>query len=674
MKLYAKLNRIAAGWLWVIVLAGVVAALPLAANRMAIERSTDTVEFVFDYRDLLQISQFEPDPRAFVASELAKMQQIGIQALALYESTLEDFRLSGEISLYSAREAALLAGTAVSPTNNSTYVLFSDAHSAKSLTPVIESGFADYGVQVQPWTVANRPGLKIPLPFDESVMKPLEPDPIALNALHEKGFDIVPRLSDNRPFNRDRMEKMLAQFAQNGVKWVIFSGDRVTGYTDHAVPAMASLMQKYGIGEVIIEPVSIKTPQSGSGELAYLTDYRVIRLHSVLEGEAGQPADRLADRYILAAKDRNIRMIYLNAEASRNPDKAEFTNPLDNLYDSLTGPDGAIKRLQAAGFHIGQADPLQATDPSWQKPLRLVVVVGAVALIALALAEFFPSLFLALFALGLLGAAGLVVVAPGLLLQALALGVGVCAATLAAIKAIQALRRSRPATEQIPPPIVRIRRATGLLIMASAISLSGVALIVGLLNNVVYMLQIQQFRGVSLLHMLPIAAVLLYLLFFADGFRFSQAVAQARVILTANIKVWWALAAMIAGAGLLYYMSRTGNAGQTSEWERMLRSFLENTLYVRPRTKEFLFAHPLFVLGAYAAVKYPKALYLFVAGVIGQLSIVDTFAHIHTPLVISLIRVGYGVLFGAIIGICLIVVWEWLERLWRRWNNAENPS
>jgi uncharacterized membrane protein len=121
----------------------------------------------------------------------------------------------------------------------------------------------------------------------------------------------------------------------------------------------------------------------------------------------------------------------------------------------------------------------------------------------------------------------------------------------------------------------------------------------------------------------------------------------------------------------LYYMSRTGNAGQTTELERLFRSTLQDALGVRPRTKEFLFAHPLFILGAYlvARVKAQRRIgLLFMAiGSIGQLSVVDTFAHLHTPLFISAIRVGYGLLFGILIGLVLIVLWKFAERGWRRW-------
>ena len=181
------------------------------------------------------------------------------------------------------------------------------------------------------------------------------------------------------------------------------------------------------------------------------------------------------------------------------------------------------------------------------------------------------------------------------------------------------------------------------------------------------MLLMEQFRGVSVVHLLPIGVVALYWLLFSDNLSYKDTLAKARKLLSSHISVLWLIgAALIAAAGF-YYLSRTGNEGQASTVERLFRSFLENTLGIRPRTKEFLIAHPLFLLGAYLCVKYRSAVLLVMIGVIGQASIVDTFAHLHTPVIISSIRVIYGLGFGILIGIGYIAIWEIIVRSWRRW-------
>ena len=104
----------------------------------------------------------------------------------------------------------------------------------------------------------------------------------------------------------------------------------------------------------------------------------------------------------------------------------------------------------------------------------------------------------------------------------------------------------------------------------------------------------------------------------------------------------------LAGAGAVYIL-RTGNFGlPVANMEIVLREFLEKVLVVRPRTKEFLIGHPaLYIL---LRERRGKAAWLMPVAVIGQLSMVNTFSHIHTPLLVTLIRTGYGLVFGYIIG------------------------
>jgi hypothetical protein len=111
-------------------------------------------------------------------------------------------------------------------------------------------------------------------------------------------------------------------------------------------------------------------------------------------------------------------------------------------------------------------------------------------------------------------------------------------------------------------------------------------------------------------------------------------------------------------------MSRTGNAGQVSAIELQVRLMLEQLLYVRPRTKEFLIGFPLFILALHMVKSYPKAYYfLLIPGVIGFLSLVNTFTHLHIPLLISLLRSGYSIVFGFIIG--LVLIWLY-ETVWKK--------
>src|SRR5262249_25033659 len=80
---------------------------------------------------------------------------------------------------------------------------------------------------------------------------------------------------------------------------------------------------------------------------------------------------------------------------------------------------------------------------------------------------------------------------------------------------------------------------------------------------------------------------------------------------------------------------------------------LDALLPVRPRTKEFLVGHPAFVLALALWFRGRRqwAVPLFLVGVLVQVSLLNTFCHIHTPLRLSLIRDVTGLVFGIAIGL-----------------------
>ncbi|WP_179232765.1 DUF5693 family protein [Paenibacillus rigui] len=676
---YLQWNKVFSNCLWWLVILGMLAALPVAYQRHETEHNTGRkVEFVFDYRDLLEISDTQTDPRKFVMDQLRNLKSAGVNSMAIYESTLNELKLSRRIEVFSSHEATALTQSPISPNENFTYVLFTEKESQEKLQALISSTFNSLNVKMRPWSFKNQPGMIIEMGLDEAGLKTMDPDPITMQMLKEQKFQVVVRMSNRRPFDAARMDTLLGQLEQYGIKRFIVDGETVPGFVsesklDH-LDVMAELMNKHHMGLANIELQ--KAQQKGFNYLAKKLSYNVVRLHSftekdgekltenLTEAELNERIQGVADRFVLAAKDRNIRMVFLNARAVKNLDKGKILNPLDSIYASLKGEDGAVPRIEKAGYTIGIAEKFQPQYSGWQKAAKGVAWAGAIALITLMVSYFIPELALLVFVVGMIGSAGLFVLSSNLFAQALALGAGTSAPTLAICHAIRTGRRKLGSVSSIGS---RIGFALGLLIRTSLISVIGIFFIVGFLNSIIYTIVIDQFRGVSVLHLLPIVLAALYWLLFSEGLSYREMMNRGQKLLTSYISVLWVIAAAaIVGAGM-YYLSRTGNEGQASAFERYFRSFLENTLGVRPRTKEFLIAHPLFLLGAYLCVKYRSALILLLIGVVGQASIVDTFAHLHTPLQISLTRIIYGLSFGILIGVALIIVWEIVVRSWRRW-------
>jgi len=74
---------------------------------------------------------------------------------------------------------------------------------------------------------------------------------------------------------------------------------------------------------------------------------------------------------------------------------------------------------------------------------------------------------------------------------------------------------------------------------------------------------------------------------------------------------------------------------------------------VRPRTKEFLIGHPALFVGIALLLTRRRGwgLPLVVLGVLGQVSLLNTFCHIHTPLNVSILRAVNGLVLGLLLGI-----------------------
>jgi len=681
---WQRWNTASRKWLWIIVIVGLAAALPVAYDRLQTEKSSKTVEFVFDYRDLVDVASFQAKPQDYIALQLDRLKSAGVQSMAIYESTLEDLRKTRRVMLWGAADAAALMNNVVQENENYTYVLFTSGDNYNVLAPIIRETFNGIGIRTREWSQRGQQGLIIETPIEDATLKPMQPDPLTIEMLHGRGFTIVPRLVDSLVYNQESVVKLLDYYKNIGVTRILFEGISVKGYSDdehlNSLTAFADLLKERGMGIAAIE--NLKSPQKGFNKLAYKLDYNVTRLYSLSELDSGLSPTVIADRFALATKDRNIRMLYLNTIASRDLTKGQVTDTLDNLITSLSGPDGAVQKIQDNGFTMGQATAFEVVDSSFQRYFKLIAVIGAVSLVALLISYFIPWLTLPAWALGLIGSAGLMVLKPALFEQALALAVAISAPTVGMILAIRKLNALGPPLRSsttinasgkkvkssgaytVMSPQRRFAHSLVLYVKTALISLSAVPFVVALLNNVTYSLVLEQFRGVSLLHLAPIGLIALYVLLYRGEFAFNK----TGKLLRTPITLAMVIAAGVLGVLGLYYLSRTGNDGSVSSLEMSFRTFLENTVHVRPRNKEFLLAHPLFILGAFLALKYRNAAFLMIVAVIGQLSMVDTFAHIHSPLVISLIRGLLGLGLGAIIGVIAVIVWQVAEGCWKRWS------
>ncbi|MDR7465338.1 MAG: DUF5693 family protein, partial [Armatimonadota bacterium] len=181
-----------------------------------------------------------------------------------------------------------------------------------------------------------------------------------------------------------------------------------------------------------------------------------------------------------------------------------------------------------------------------------------------------------------------------------------------------------------------------------------------------FMLAVHTFVGVTVAHVLP-PLFLGFLLAFGKEAGGARATAgRIWQWLERPLRLQYAVVAVLVAVGTVMLLFRSGNFGlPVFGPEVRLRQALEDLLVARPRTKEFLIGHPALVLAAGAAALRMRAwvVPLAMVGTIGQAGLINSFSHIHTPLVLVALRTLYALLIGSVLGSAGLLL---LERILRR--------
>lgn len=345
--------------------------------------------------------------------------------------------------------------------------------------------------------------------------------------------------------------------------------------------------------------VEFSTPK-----LKLIPQRELVRLHGISAPEMEVlSGERILNRYLRAVRERNLRILYVRPFIGG---EQPWERSLDLLVELQT-------RLETAGYKLGEAQPFG----QWkQGSISLIVIAAGIWASTLLYGQgVFPDLGPLLTVGALVGFSGTVF----LLFKNLILAQQGLALLVAIVFPAFALQRGKNYWQ------------------IAGITLAGALFVVACLSGTEYLLKVLDFRGVKVAHLLPLVLVA------------YTVIRPLKSWLSKDVPIRYLIWAGLAGLFGLVYILRTGNFGlPVLQWEITAREFLENVLRARPRTKEILLGHPALYL-ALNDRQGPKSWWLIVA-VIGQISIINTFTHTHTFLLISLLRTIYGLLIGYAIG------------------------
>ena len=660
-----------------VILAGFLASMVINVMRYRAEQQNMTVDLAIDYEGLLELAQREGRPPDEVL-RLAK--EAGITSLAVYETTFKKLNVNGKASATPGAEILerYHSGSLSSPGWRSLVEsgaivgteVYVTGHDALTFREVKEDLILRLGAdRVRPFTVDGQEVLAVKAEYPSFLKMNLGLPTDEMKAVNAAGFHVIARPSNYNKVTEEQIAAIFRRLDGIRVSELVYSGPEALGAPDTLEPVVRECEAR-GITLGLIEATTQLQflPQEGLVPTARALGYRAARLYSIPKDEQLKMKPPAAvSRWANTDEERNIRIDLLRIFDKPVIGKTLLETNLDYISDTRD-------ILKSKGFSFGPATWFEPFEPS--PVLRALVVIGVAAAGVLYLSLVIPALNrrprqqLILFAVGALLAAVPILMGHGGKIRLLA---AIASANVfPALAVIWQLDRLRAMNEQPDWPLSRlIPLAAVALFLSGAISLVGAAHLSGALSDVEYFLEVNIFRGVKLTFILPILLVAVAFLerfpvFGGDMADSPGLREQARRLLdmTVTVRTLAVLFGLLIAA--VVFVARSGhNMGMpVSGLEMRFRAFLEHALYARPRSKELLIGHPAFMLAAYAFFRHWPAMVFFLlvwAATIGQGSMVETFAHMRTPVMMSFARGIGGLVGGAMIGavaMALAAVWD----------------
>ncbi|MFW6022267.1 MAG: DUF5693 family protein [Halanaerobiaceae bacterium] len=637
----------------VILLITVFAAVFSIWGRYEAENSADGVELIMDFEE---VKKLEIDRETY----LSHLEDKGLTAVAIYPDNIRSLVNSGEAQLITGNELIRTATTtgSLNPVleaysfdkesafmvinNNKYHQRFKEALPIWGEKHNLQYELTDNRMLIffEEW---EHDLLNLTLGFDQEL----------INIIKKNNLKVVPRFYDNDISNLTNWELMNTLSPE----FIIFAGTEITGYKSDGredLEKTAEIMEQNNIVFGMIE--SFIANQKGADTLAYYLNYNVLRVHSIRQQEMDQrenyDMEIIIDRYIRAVRERNVRLLYLRPfqEEKNGLDPAELTL---NYVNKLS------TKLNDSGYQPGRTEKYQ--QYSSHNALLLLtglgIILGGLLLLEKLIGLSFNKYLYLLLAAGFILQLLFIFMGREILLRKiLALGSSVIFPSLAVITQLL--------SGETKKWLFRFLKATG-------ISLLGALFLSASLSHISFILKIDQFVGVKLSFLLPIVIISVYYLINNINLSKINLIKKTIDLLESSIKVKHILILAMLAVGALVYIGRTGNNPiiTVPDFEVLFRNLLERILYIRPRFKEFLIGHPFFIisLGLRKRINSPLIFYpLVIIASIGQINILNTFSHIHTPFFISLLRTFHGLWIGILIGILLLVIIRSIILVWGR--------
>lgn len=665
---------------------GLVAGLIISFQRYYVEQNNKTIELALDYEDLLKLAENDGLPPSEV---LAEAKEAGITSLAVYETTFKKLNANGKAAATAGSDILqqYSSGSLSDPAWRSLVEqgkiigtdVYITGHDQQTFAEVKEDLLLRLGSsRVQSLTIGDKEVLAVKANYEDFIKMDLGMPTDEMKAVNDAGFYVIARPSNYDDADKTKINAFFDRLKGIKVSDIVFSGQQTLG-APNLVDYTADKINEQHITLGMIENVSQLQfyPQDGLTDIAADLNYKAARLYTIPKDE--QPKLKLDDaveRWSNTDEERNIRIDLMRPYDKSAPGLSLMQTNLKYFSDTRN-------KLEAKGFKIGPASSFDVYNGS--QILRMLIMLGTCAAGVLYLSLVIPG-FKTKHQYILFVLAALVCVIP------LAMGHGnkirvIGALTAAnifpALAMIWLLDRIRAAKRDKSFKHIIASCFIGIII-TSAISLMGAMYLSGILADVRYFLEIDIFRGIKLTFVMPMILVGIALCQRFNVFDDNNPlvpmpiIEQIKHFLNMKVLVKTLLVFLFMIVALVVFIARSGHSAgfPVPGIELKIRALLERGFFARPRSKELFIGHPAFFIMIMAWFrKWPMFLFglLVLAATIGQGSMVETFAHMRTPVYMSVIRGIDGIVLGALLGFIVLVIielWNHISSSIERGKNA----
>ncbi|RAP32080.1 hypothetical protein DID75_05365 [Candidatus Marinamargulisbacteria bacterium SCGC AG-410-N11] len=481
-----------------------------------------------------------------------------------------------------------------------------------------------------------------------------------VNELKSLGFKILVHLKNSDKTSRTVVRQKFYNCTQilDNNSIIIFDGHSILGY-----PNQLDFVQEKMIGNKYFLGLIEFSEQKGRDLLAKSLSSYIIRVHDYpLNLFSQNSRDVAVSRYIRASKERGVKVLYLHPFFKMDVEGSIIDYNIEYFNQIAEG-------ISQVGLNI---DVLESRlDYNYQPASNLEVLLISIAIIITFL--YFLNYF---FRLSLNGVLLCIIFFVGVYYILALLGYVEfwvqCIATIAAILfPTLALILKFPNEEDTIVRRFPFLSAVIYIFSMLSFTLLGALLIVGLLSDIDFLMGIRRFIGVKIAYIIPLLFICIY--FYLRPHRISSLVYVLKRIFNAPIRTVVFVSILASLSFVIILLIRSGNyfSFKAFLFETQFRTLLEDILYVRPRTKEFLIGYPFLLLAYIFIDSYISRQWIWffnLLGGIALISVINSFCHIHTPIMVSSYRTCLGILLGVVVGFIYMIILKLAIRFFKKFT------